>query len=253
MMVIMIVMKHARRAIRDGLGRVCVVGGVVFMLGACTSPEFDFHEFTAGGIPETPVSAMTPQERYPITVEAVRTAIELSGRDGSERLTATEIRRVDEIVTAFAADSRGQLIISVPAAASTDPRILGRAKQIADRAKRRGVTPSRILLRVDTGDQRANGPVVISFETLVVRVAECGDWSKESSHDPMNADYINFGCALQRNIGLMIASPADLIAPRTAGLRDTARSNIVIQQYRAGAVTGAARAAAEQATAIGTD
>ena len=229
-----------------------MVGGMVFMVGACTSPEITFEKFLTGGdeIAETPLSAMTPQERYPITVEAVRTAIELSGRDGSERLTATELRRVDEIVTAFAADSRGQLIISVPAAASTDPRILGRAKQIADHAKRRGLTSSRILLRVDTGDQRANGPVVISFETLVVRVPECGDWTKESSHDTMNADHGNFGCALQRNIGLMIANPADLLEPRTVDLRDTARSNFVIQQYRAGQVTGAARAATEQATGV---
>ncbi len=227
-----------------------MVGGVVFMVGACTTPEFDFDEFVAGGVPATPASAVTPQERYPITVEAAHTAIELSGRDGSERLTATEIRRVDAIVAAFTAESRGQLVISVPGGAATDARALGRAKQIADRAKRRGLTGSRILLRVDTDDQRADGPVVISFETLVVIVPVCGDWSKESSHDPMNIDHYNFGCALQRNIGLMIADPADLIAPRTAGLRDTARSNIVIQQYRTGRVTGAARAAAERAVAI---
>ena len=220
------------------------------MVGACTSPEFDFHEFVAAGIPDAATRAASVQERYPITVEVAHTAIELSGRDGSERLTATEIRKVDEIVTAFAAGSRGLLDISVPGAAATDVGVLGRAKQIADHAKRRGVPASRIMLRVDTEDQRADGPIVIGFDTLVASVPVCGDWSKESSHDSMNTDHSNFGCAVQRNIGMMIANPADLIVPRTAGLHDTVRSNIVIQQYRTGLVTGAARSETEQATGV---
>ena len=223
------------------------------MAGACTTPDVQFEHLNIFEFAAIPPDARTPQDRFPLSVESARTAIELSGRDGSERLTATEIRRVDEIVTAFTAESRGQLVISIPGAAATDARVLGRAKQIADHARRRGLTASRILIRVDTDDQRANGPVVISFETLVVRVPECGDWSKESSHDVTNTDHSNFGCALQHNIGLMIADPADLIAPRTVALRDTARSNIVIQQYRTGRVTGAARAAAERATAITAD
>lgn len=243
-------MKHTGRVIRNRLGRTCIIAGAVFTLGACTTPEFDFDELVAGGVPETPASLETVQDRYPLTVETVLTAIELSGRDGSERLTATEIRRVDAIVTAFTAESRGQLVIAVPIAAATDARILGRAKQIADHAKRRGLTASRILLRVDTNDQRADGPVVISFETLVINVPECGDWSEESSHDPMNTDHANFGCAVQRNIGLMIANPADLISPQTVGLSDTTRSNNVIQRYRAGSVTGATRGTTERATSI---
>ena len=248
-------MYHPWRALRNRLGQACAIGGVVFMLGGCTAPDMTFENFFAagGGIPPMPASGVTPQEMFPITVEAVRTAIELSGGDGSERLTATEIRRVDEIVTVFMAESRGQLVIAVPGGAATDARVLGRAKQIADHAKRRGLTASRILLRVDTVDQRVNGPVVISFETLIAGVPdECGDWSKESSHDPMNFNHSNFGCAVQRNIGLMIADPADLLAPRTAGLHDTARSNIVIQRFRIGGVTGAARGATERATAIST-
>ena len=106
-------------------------------------------------------------------------------------------------------------------------------------------------MRVDTDDQNADSPVTVGFETLVVVAPDCGDWSKEPSHDYWNVDYSDFGCSVQHNIAVMIAEPADLLSMRAAGYADTARLNRIIQAYRAGLSTGAARAAVEQATALG--
>ncbi len=256
--------------------RTSVAIGAVIALGACTQADMSFENFGTSN-PEldevnaffqglfdflvvgtsdpdrVPVAAKSPQDNYPILVEARRSSVNLPGRNGTDRLTASEIRRVDEIVTAYIANARGQLVISVPGAAATEPLVLGRAKQIADHAKRRGLPPSRILLRVETEDQNADSPLSVGFETLVVVVSECGDWSKEVSHDFRNVDYSNQGCAVQHNIGVMIADPADLLSMRSISYQDTIRSDGIIQAYRAGQATGAVRAAEETASAIATE
>ncbi|MFP6744123.1 MAG: CpaD family pilus assembly lipoprotein, partial [Alphaproteobacteria bacterium] len=130
--------------------RTSVAIGAVIALGACTKADMSFENFGTSDPDRVPEAANSPQDNYPILVEARRSSVNLPGRNGTDRLTASEIRRVDEIVTAYIANARGQLVISVPGAAATEPLVLGRAKQIADHAKRRGLPPSRILLRVDT-------------------------------------------------------------------------------------------------------
>ncbi len=248
----MMTMQTMHMAIRNRL-RAGVVMVALTMVSACTEADMTFENFGKSDPDRVPEAAKTPQDIYPILVKAQRTQVNVPGRDGTDHLTASETRRVDDIVTAFIANARGQLVISVPGAAATDARVLGRAKQIADHAKRRGLAPSRILLRVDTEDQNADSPVSVGFETLVAVVSDCGDWSKESTHDYWNIDYSNHGCAVQHNIGLMIADPADLVTMRTMDYRDTVRSDGVIQAYRAGESTGATRASEEQATAIATE
>ena len=233
--------------------RTSVAIGAVIALGACTQADMSFENFVTSDPDRVPEAAKTPHDVYPILVEAQRTSVNVPGRDGTDYLTASETRRVADIVTAFMANARGQLVISVPGAAATDARVLGRVKQIADHAKRRGLAPSRILLRVDTKDQNADSPVSVGFETLVAVVSECGDWSKEVAHDYRNIDYSNHGCAVQYNTGLMIADPADLLTMRTMDYRDTVRSDGVIQAYREGLATGAERASEEQATSVAAE
>ena len=66
-------------------------------------------------------------------------------------------------------------------------------------------------------DQRPN-VVVISFSGTEVKVPECGgDWSGEAGYNPTNMPRTNFGCAYQRNIGLMVSNPQDLIKSDPSG------------------------------------
>lgn len=61
--------------------------------------------------------------------------------------------------------------------------------------------------------------VVIRRERYVVMLPPCPDWSKPSAGagDFANTVSSNFGCADAVNLGLSIAQPADLAAPRQAG------------------------------------
>ncbi len=87
----------------------------------------------------------------------------------------------------------------------------------------------------------------MSYETFMVSLPECRDWSTEPSHDPTNAAHADFGCSVQRDIGLVLANPADLAEPRARGPRDAIRSNVIVQRYRAGEVTISRRAKSETA------
>ena len=111
-------MQNPRMAIRNGF-RISVVISALFMVGACTQADMSILNFGKTRPDQPPESAKVPQDVHPIVVEARRHVVNLPGRDGADRLSASEIRRVDEIVTAFMADSRGQLVISVPGAAAT--------------------------------------------------------------------------------------------------------------------------------------
>ncbi len=232
-------MGHLRHPESVRWRRLCVLCGLGLLLAACTTAEMR--------ISGTPVLSEDYSQRHPLAVESVRAALNLPGAGGQDRLTPTEVRRVDAFVSSYLAEMRGPLMISVPGAAAGDARVLGRAKQIADRARRLGLPPDQVLLRVAAEEERAEAPVVVSYEKLVMRIPECGDWSKEASHDWTNTVHSDFGCSTQRGVGLMIADPADLAKPRTAGLRDAARSNLVIQLYRAGVATVAERAEVERA------
>ena len=225
--------------------RVGVLCSASVLLAACTTSDLRLPGFL-----ETPVYNKEYRQFHAVAVESVRLTLSLPGADGQERLTPGEIRRVDEFVSGYMAERRGQLLVSIPAGASGERRVLGRAKQIADRARRQGLPADQIMLRVAVEEDRADAPVVVGYDKFVVRVPECGDWSKESSHDLTNTQFTNFGCATQRAIGLMVADPADLISPRQAGLRDAGRSNTVIQLYRTGQPTSAERTEAEEAEAV---
>lgn len=213
--------------------------GAALLAAGCTTPDMQF----------LPADSSDARQHYPVLVENSVATLALPGAAGAEQLTPAEIARLDGFVAGYLSGGHGQLVVTVPGADAGQERVLARAKRIVDRALGRGLRNAEVMLRVETIESNAGGAVVVSYEKFIVRVPECGDWSKESSHDITNTIHSNFGCATQRNVALMIANPADLIAPRTAGLRDTVRSNLVIQLYRAGEVTLAERAAVEEAEA----
>ncbi len=212
----MTVMGHLRHPESVRRRRLYVACGLGLLLAACTTFSEDYSQ------------------RHPLAVEIVHATLNLPGAEGAERLTSGELRRVDGFVAAYMAERRGQLMISVPGAAAGDARVLGRAKQIADRARQHGLPAAEVILRVAAEEQEAKAPVMVSYEKLVMRIPECGDWSKEASHDWTNTVHSDFGCSTQRNLGLMLADPGDLLRGRTLGPADGEALSNGIRAYRAG-------------------
>ncbi|SDH38793.1 CpaD family pilus assembly lipoprotein [Roseospirillum parvum] len=77
---------------------------------------------------------------------------------------------------------------------------------------------------------------VISFMGYVAEVPQCGDWSEDLSNNFDNEPADRFGCAVQRNIGLMVSNPRDLIHSRSDP-RSGLRAGPIMDAYSAGDLT----------------
>ena len=217
------------------------VGAVLLIGAACTTPDF---YYTVDGEPIVfPIDASALRERNPVGIETQVATLALPGTIDQDMAT-TETTQLDGFIGSYLSGGSGQLEIFVPGAGSGQEEALDKGKWIVDHAMTRGLRRDEVALMIDT---EASGQVLLSYVTYVVTVPECRNWYYESSHDPLNRSHPNFGCATHRNLGLIIANPADLVEPRMAQSRDATRDNLVIQQYRAGEVTISERAAIEEA------
>ena len=61
---------------------------------------------------------------------------------------------------------------------------------------------------------------------------ECGQWQGASQPDYRNQPWPDFGCSVNRNLGLMIADPADLATPNRLGHGDAELAAKAISRYR---------------------
>ena len=85
-------------------------------------------------------------------------------------------------------------------------------------------------------DRRA----VLTYAFHVARPPECGTYTRDVSTNMDNSPTDNFGCSIQRNLGLMIANPRDLLKPQDAlDGRYGARSADVVGKYQRGVIIGA--------------
>ncbi|MGQ0663783.1 MAG: CpaD family pilus assembly protein [Pseudomonadota bacterium] len=186
------------------------------LLAACATPPQDYR--TA----------------YPIHVEKHTVALPLDFSAGRNPLEGQGADRFAALVAAYLDRSSGKLVVALPRSGGTDTEAFNRARLIEDQATALGVPLSAIELRLSDADPAGRNVVVLRFDRYTAQLPTCGDWSAPTHRDPYNMVHANFGCATQRNIGLMVADPADLIRQRQAGTHDVLRSTVVLGKYRAG-------------------
>lgn len=87
---------------------------------------------------------------------------------------------------------------------------------------------------VITGEKGNAGNVRLIVGRYVVLPPNCPNLSKPSDTNPGNFNDSNFGCSTQRNLGLMLADPGDLLRGRTLGPADGEALSRGIRAYRAG-------------------
>jgi pilus assembly protein CpaD len=212
---------HPKRRVLGGLA----VGLAAATLAACQAPY------------QAEPTSIEPRQAYPLNVESQVMSLEIVG-DGQGGLLPAETLRLDRFVDEFAINGQGDLVVYTPPA--HDEGGDGLAVVVAAHAQGRGLAKSEIGIATTT---EAGGPVMVSFERYLVRLPECRGWNVESSFNPSNSPHVNFGCATQRNLGMMVANPAHLVAPAgQGGVLDTIRSDLVIQSYRKGELTTAEKA-----------
>jgi pilus assembly protein CpaD len=89
----------------------------------------------------------------------------------------------------------------------------------------------------------------------MVTLPPCPNWSQYPASDFTNARTSNFGCAIANNLGMMVASPADLVSGRDLAHADATPAVSGVTRYLTDKVklpeTGAGAGALTAASSTG--
>jgi pilus assembly protein CpaD len=72
---------------------------------------------------------------------------------------------------------------------------------------------------------------IVGIGRYAVTLPPCPNWSQSLSADFTNAFTSNYGCANATNLGLMVASPADLVSGRSLAPADGQPAATAVQNY----------------------
>jgi len=182
------------------------------------------------------------REAYPIHVEMKTFAIALPVTDVLE----LQARPAPDFVNAYRRRGRGPITIVLPDGAG--PRGLRAAEALGWWLDGQMIEAVAVQAAPGVPGASDRGSLTLFFEGHVALVPECGDWTGETGFNPTNLPHTNFGCAYQRNIGLMLSDPGDLVDPKDLAPGSGYRAATVIGKWYAGEYTGAAAPHGEQGT-----
>jgi len=170
--------------------------------------------------------------RYPIGVTSEVVEVVFPG--GSPSLQAADAALLDQFVATYLDRGQKPIVILLGGSGAAKREF---AVALQEAAIDHGLARSEVIVGVDP--VQPEEIVTASFVSYTAVVPECGYWLEDSAQNFENANSLNFGCATQHNLGMMLADPSDLVAPSPFDPRDGPRTAMVIDLYRRGLATGA--------------
>jgi pilus assembly protein CpaD len=156
-----------------------------------------------------------------LRVDGAETRVELSFAPGSARLTPPDA--IQQLVAVGRIRAADRVTIS----AAGPPSL----------AEQRTAAISRALLAygivADAAPLEAipANHAVVGVGRYTVTLPPCPNWSSPATAAYTNAHNSNWGCAAATNLGLMVASPADLVSGRTLAAADGQTAVNAVQRY----------------------
>jgi pilus assembly protein CpaD len=171
--------------------------------------------------------------KHPIVVEPRLAVLRLSAVQPGA-LSADDDGRLRSFAGEFVRRGSGVVVVSVGARSAADAPARAYAQRIGVHLLQAGLKPEELQLQLVL-DEPAIGPgtALLRFNSSAADAPECYDWSS----GPRNAPSANFGCAIQHNLGKMVANPRDLAEPRPAEPGPARRSDTAIEKMNQGVPT----------------
>ncbi len=202
-----------------------VATGAVLLTGCMGGP--------AEGIGPTP---LTPTSRYALQVEPGLDRIALAVHE--DGLSPNQMQALRDMVNRFAAE--GAPVLTVEAPSGEDRVSADIAWRVKGALEAQGVPTYQVRI-VSYAAPNPRAPVLVGFDTVRAVVPQCGREWTNLTRTGNNAGSANFGCAVNANLAAQIANPRDIQTPRPMTGADGGRRTVVIDHYRAGEQTAAAR------------
>ena len=203
---------------------------IALTVTACTAP---------------PTGKADYRDTYPLKPEKATSVLVMDSAAFGAPSNSRDMVRLRVYVGDYLRRGRSRLTISFRAGGK-GVAAPGRVDSIRAMLLREGVNAANIEFKPSQSKDIKGSDLVFSFRGYIVRVPECGDWSGAAGYGPSNLPHTDFGCSYQRNTGLMLADPGDLVDPRAPALMDARRSDTVLKKYRAGTATGAVKPTGEE-------
>src|SRR5437667_8883380 len=158
-----------------------------------------------------------------LRVDGAESRRELAFTTGSAYLTPGELRKLDGWVLSGSIRPADRVAI----AAAGPPRLAEqRAAAISRELLRYGVVTQTLALDAVPANQ-----AIVSVGRYAVTLPTCPNWSQSLSAEFTNAFTSNYGCANATNLGLMVASPADLVSGRSLTGADAQLATEAVKRY----------------------
>ena len=198
------------------------LGVIVTCLVACSPPPTGTNDY---------------RKTYPIEVVHKTVSTELGFSDSDELIAINDPKVFIEFIQNFHRTSKGHITLTAREE-GRDTQETNRITLVIAYLEEFGIRPSEIDVLVNEELPTENtADISLSFLGSVVEVPNCGDWSGEAGYNPTNLPTKNYGCAYQRNIGLMVSNPQDLRQASAGSMSDSQMLERIIQLYRAGEET----------------
>lgn len=194
-----------------------------------------------------------PRATHPLTVRQEAVRLTLKAPLSPESLSVEDRMRLVRFVDHFTAKGTGNVRIET---LGTGGGYEGGAWM--DGARRMlmeaGLPANRIQIAEGGGAEADSQPfVLLSFTGNAVDVPNCARAVHGNAFNPNNLPSADWGCSVQRNFGLMVQNPGDLLQARPVSERDPARTVTTIGDYRTGAVSGSSKSAEQQSGFSGSE
>lgn len=158
-----------------------------------------------------------------LQVDGAQSRLEIAFAGGSDRLSPGEARRLDGLVLAGNISPADRVAI---AAAGPPGLAERRSAAISSELLRYGIVASTVAL-----DTVPANRAIVSVGRYTVTLPSCPNWSQSLSYEFTNAFSSNYGCANTTNLGLMVASPGDLVSGRTLAPADGQPAVAAVERY----------------------
>jgi pilus assembly protein CpaD len=158
-----------------------------------------------------------------LQVEGGATTVAVAFAPGSSRLSAVSASELDRLVASGAIRPPDRVSV---AAAGSPALAAAREAAVASELLRWGIVAEAEPLPAAVPDR-----AVVTVGRYAVRLPPCPNWSQPRANDFTNAETSNFGCATAVNLGLMVASPADLVGGRQLAPADGKPAAAAVDRY----------------------
>ena len=177
----------------------------------------------------------TPQENYPIEAVRAQFTIKLPYSEFIRKDISKTNLSLNNFFDDYHRRGKGKIILTVNEI-QTKKNINNIKKYMAVYGISKGTIFTRSVLNTSFD---TNNKFSLTYEGYIVKVPTCNrqNWDQSIGFNPGNISHKSFGCSFQRNIGLMISDPQDLVKSASNLSNDPSKILKIISQYRSGADT----------------